>query len=227
MNKLIKPIATILLIFGMGTSASAATTVEYTSLGVPANVNTSFKTWMDWRCITNKSSAQYKYVREYGLVDDNGFMRATGEHDRGIEEDYYLIALGSYYGSEIGTKYRITTNTGNVFYGVLADQKADIHTNSTNQYAANNDVVEFLVDTRYLRKDVKRMGSANVYSPLSGGISKIERIDFVERPVLSETIIELYLKGVGVWSMPGIISFTYDGNGSIVDGKIISTSANL
>lgn len=180
MNKLIKPIATILLIFGMSTSASAALTAEYTSMGVPTNVNTSFKTYMDWRCITSKSSPQYKYVRRWGWCDENGFMRASGESDLGIGDDYYLIALGSYYGSEIGTKYRITTDTGNVFYGVLADQKADIHTNSTNQYARNKDVVEFLVDTRYLRKDVKRMGSVNVYSPLNGSIAKIEKINFVE-----------------------------------------------
>ena len=40
--------------------------------------------------------------------------------------------------------------------------------------------IEFLVDTRYLNKTVRRMGSANVYMPLNGSITKIERIDFVE-----------------------------------------------
>lgn len=183
MKKSIKAIvATILLTFGMGIQANAAIKAEYTSLGVPTNVNTSFKTYMDWRCITSKNSPQYKYVRQWGWMDENGFMRASGERDLGIEDDYYLIALGSYYGNTIGTKYKITTDTGNVFYGVLADQKANVHTNSTNQYAGNKDVVEFLVDTRYLRKDVKRMGSANVYMPLNGRIAKIERIDFVTVP---------------------------------------------
>lgn len=182
MRKFIKSIATILLIFGISTSASAALTTEYTSLGVPTGVDTSFKTYMDWRCITSKSSPQYKYVRQWGWCDENGFMRASGESDLGIGDDYYLIALGSYYGSEIGTKYRIITDTGNVFYGVLADQKADIHTNSTNQYARNKDVVEFLVDTRYLRSDVKKMGSAGIFGPLKGSIAKVERIDFIDIP---------------------------------------------
>lgn len=183
MQKIIKPIViAVLLIFGMTTTVNAALMAEYTSLGVPTNVNTSFKTYMDWRCVTNRSSAQYKYIQNWGYCDENGFMRAKAEQDLGITDDYYLIALGSYYGRTIGTKYRITTDTGRIFYGVLADAKADIHTNSTKQYARNKDVVEFLVDTRYLRSDVKRMGSANVYMPLNGHIAKIERIDFIDIP---------------------------------------------
>ena len=181
MKKHIKTLAVaVLLIFGMSVTASAALKAEYTSLGVPTGVDTSFKTYMDWRCVTNKASDQYKVIQRWGWRDENGFMRASGERDLGIEGDYYLIALGSYYGTTMGTKYRITTDTGNIFYGILADAKADKHTNSTNQYAGNKDIVEFLVDTRYLRKDVKRMGSANVYKPLNGKIAKIERIDFVE-----------------------------------------------
>lgn len=153
-------------------------TVRYTSLGVP-NINSSFKTWMSYRAVTNKRSPQYKFIHTYGWVDSEGFMRCTGERDLGIEQDYYLVALGSYYGTNIGTKYRITLDTGNVFYGVLADCKADKHTNSTNQYARNKDIVEFLVDAKSLNKNVKRMGSANVYMPLNGSVVKVERIDFV------------------------------------------------
>lgn len=151
--------------------------VTYASLNVPA-INSSFKTYMDYRTITNKQSPQYAFIKKWGWSDDNGFMRATGEKDLGIPSDYYMIALGSYYGTEIGTKYRITTDTGNVFYGVLCDQKDDAHTNSTHQYASNNDIVEFIVDTRVLNRTVKVMGSANVYMPLNGNIATIEKIDF-------------------------------------------------
>lgn len=167
------------LIFGVATSASAAIT-EYTDMGVPTGINTSFKTYMDWRCITSTSSPQYKLVRQWGWADNEGFMRADGERDLGVEDDYYMIALGSYYGTTIGNKYRITTDTGNVFYGILADQKADRHTNRTHQYARNNDVVEFLVDTRYLNRSVRRMGSANVHTPLNGNIAKIELMNFID-----------------------------------------------
>lgn len=159
-------------------AAKQVVTVTYNSLGVPS-INSSFKTYMDYRTITDRTSPQYDFVRTWGWSDGEGFMRANGERDLGISDDYYLIALGSYYGTEIGTKYKITTDTGNVFYGVLCDQKDDSHTNSTHQYAYNNDVVEFIVDTRCLRNDVRKMGSANVYMPLNGSITSIERIDFI------------------------------------------------
>lgn len=152
--------------------------VTYTSLGVP-NINSYMKTWMHYEKITSVNSPQYKFVRKWGWTDSEGFMRCNGEHDLGITDDYYLIALGSYYGTTIGTKYRITTNTGNVFYGALAECKANIHTNSTNQYVIkNHNIVEFLINENMLNKNVKRDGSANVYMPLNGAITKIERIDF-------------------------------------------------
>ena len=154
-------------------------TITYTSLGVPA-IKSFFKTYMDYRTITNKSSPQYNFIQIFGWCDNNGFMRANGERDLGVADDYYMIALGSYYGTEIGTKYKISTDTGNVFYGILCDQKDDAHTNSTHQYASNNDVVEFIVDTRTLISTVKRMGSANVYMPLNGNIESIEKMDFIQ-----------------------------------------------
>lgn len=153
--------------------------VKYNSLGVP-NINSSFKSWMSYKAVTNRNSAQYKFIRAWGWADSEGFMRCSGERDLGIDQDYYLIALGSYYGTEIGTKYKITLDTGRVFYGALADCKDNRHTNSTNQYVSHNgNVVEFLVDSSKLNKEVKRMGSANVYMPLNGSVAKIERIDFV------------------------------------------------
>lgn len=155
--------------------------IEYTSLGVP-NINSFFKTWMSYKAVTNKSSPQYKFIHTYGWSDAEGFMRCFGERDLGITDDYYLIALGSYYGTTIGTKYRITLDTGKVFYGVLADCKSDRHTNPTNQYVSHNrNIVEFLVDRSKLNKNVKQMGSANVYMPLNGAVVKIERIDFISK----------------------------------------------
>lgn len=172
------------LLFVMATlcvgTVGQALTATYTDLGVPTNVNTSFKTYMDYRTITATGSPQYKWIRRWGWCDGEGFMRANGERDLGITDDYYMIALGSYYGTTIGTKYRITTDAGRAFYGVLCDQKDDRHTNWTHQYAEKNDVVEFIVDTYCLNSNVKRMGSANCYMPLNGTIARIERIDFNE-----------------------------------------------
>ena len=160
----------------MSNTASASAT-EYIDISTP-NIDSSFKTYMDYRTITSQSSDQYKYIDRWGWSDYDGFMRCDGEHDLGIESDYYLIAMGSYYGSEIGSKYRITTDTGNVFYGCLADQKDDSDTNSTHQWSYNDDVIEFIVDTRKLPNVIKLYGNCNVYMPLNGKIAKIEKIIF-------------------------------------------------
>lgn len=182
-----KIISMLIIIIVTLTFTTGVFAVSYTPLGVP-NINSSFKTWMDYKAITNRKSPQYRLLRNWGWIDYEGFIRFNGERNLGITDDYYAIALGSYYGSKIGTKYRITLSTGKVFYGVLADQKADIHTNSTHQYAGNNDVVEFLVNTSYsselpggsnlLNSKVRSAGSANVYMPLNGSVTQIERIDF-------------------------------------------------
>lgn len=190
MKKLISIILTCIICLGASISAFAIEP-HYTSLGVP-NINSSWKTWMDYGTITSKGSPQWSYLRNWCWVDWQGFVRCDAERDLGITDDYYAVAMGSYYGSTIGTKYRVTLDTGRVIYCVLCDQKANIHTNGTNQYAGHNDILEFLVNTyekdnykrpisgneHLLNWQVKRDGNANVYMPLNGSISKIERIDF-------------------------------------------------
>lgn len=155
--------------------------IRYESLGVP-NINSSFKTWMSYKAVTNKRSPQYNYIHTYGWSDEEGFMRAKADGEYGIEQDYYMIALGSYYGTEIGTKYRITLDTGKIFYGALADCKSDKHTNSTNQYISHNgNVVEFLIDKTKLNKSVRKTGNAGAHAPLKGNIIKIEKIIFLSK----------------------------------------------
>ena len=158
---------------------SGGKSVTYTALEVPY-IDSSFKTWMSWTA-WDKNSSQYKFYKNNAYIDKNGFARCYADSEFGIPEDYYLIALGSYYGTSIGTKYRITLDTGNIFYGILGEFKADKHTNSTNQYAVrNNDIIEFIVDDSALIAQVRSMGSASAYLPLSGRITSMERIDLVE-----------------------------------------------
>ena len=111
MNKLttqIKLLISTLMITSIFATSANAMTVEYVKLDVPSHINTSFKTYMDYRTITNKNSDQYKWINTWGWHDWDGFMRANGEADLGITDNYYMIALGSFYGTKIGTKYRIT-----------------------------------------------------------------------------------------------------------------------
>jgi hypothetical protein len=197
--KITKYIIAAIVALGVTLGAAAnAMTVTYTALGVP-NINSSFKSYMDYGCITSKSSPQYKYLTDWCWVDYDGFVRCDGENDLGVTSDYYAVAMGSYYGTEIGTKYRVATDTGNVFYCVLVDCKANCNTNGTNQYGTdNNDILEFIVNTyvptekngklqlhnstnpdAILDGYVQQAGSANVYMPLNGRIASVEKISFV------------------------------------------------
>ena len=176
MKKIIAILITMIISFTMSVSAFAQS-VTYEAMGVP-NINSSFKTWMDYK-LCAKGSAQRNFSDTWGWMDSEGFMRCSGEKELGINDDYYLVALGSYYGRTIGTKYKITTDTGNIFYVVLAEYKDNSETNSTNQYAtANNNIIEFLIHPTYLNYQVKFIGSANVLAPLNGSIIKIEKMHF-------------------------------------------------
>jgi len=135
-------------------------------LEVP-NMNTSFKTYMDYRTITDKSSRQWK-LQQQAVTDSQGF-RKVGE--------YLCVALGSYFSTNIGDKFKITLDSGNIILVILGDCKADIHTDKTNRYIPKNkNVVEFIVDSNKLDKSVKAMGSVGVLDGFKGRVVKIERI---------------------------------------------------
>lgn len=160
------------------TAAAGITNVTYAPMGVP-EIDSSWKSWMDYHMITDHSSPQWAYIQRWGWCDGNGFMRCEGERDLGITDDYYMVAMGSYYGREIGTKYRITTDTGNVFYAVLCEQKANCDTDMFHQYGTdNNDVIEFIIDETRLDGTVRQWGTANVYMPLNGKVKSVEQLSF-------------------------------------------------
>ena len=134
------------------------------TLNVPSEIS-NFKSYMDYRMITR--GAQLELQRQ-AYTDGNG-CRKVGE--------YYCIALGSYYGSEIGAKYRIHLSDGTSFLGILADQKADKDTNSTHQYTVyNNDIIEFIVDTNKLPAVVRASGSISSLPKFEGKVVAIDKL---------------------------------------------------
>lgn len=143
--------------------------IELISYDIPAG-DTSFHGYMDYACITDINSLQYQ-LQLNCWTDSQGIRR---------QGDDVCIALGSYYGTEIGTRYLITTDTGNSFTAVLADCKADIHTDYNNQYRDTGNgfknVVEFIVDTYALDPDVMSSGNIGTYSNYSGNIVSIQKI---------------------------------------------------
>lgn len=142
-------------------------TIEYAGLDVPSN--NDFYAYMDYRCI----SAGDQYQLQQQAYTDNQGIRRVG--------DDVCVAMGSYYGTKIGTRFRITTDTGNVYTAVLADCKSDYHTDVNNQYRLSGNgkknIIEFVVDTYQLDSQVTLMGNVGVYENFGGEIIKIERIE--------------------------------------------------
>lgn len=130
------------------------------------NVDTSFKTYMSYKAITNTKSLQWKY-RNMAYTDEQGFRR--------IDNDY-VIALGSYYAQKAGERFEITLDSGKVFTAITGDLKADIHTDPTNRYIERNgNMIEFLVDVDKIDILSKRMGDMS-YSGFEGKVLKIKKL---------------------------------------------------
>lgn len=138
--------------------------------------DTSFKTYMDYRTITDKTSAQYKLQQE-AYTDDKG-MR--------LYQDYYIVAMGTYYTNKVGDMFRITLENGIFFNVIVGDIKADSHTDNYNMYSPiynadgeliSANILEFIVDVNVISQQVKKLGTVSAYDEFKGNIVKIERID--------------------------------------------------
>lgn len=139
---------------------------KYEELNIP-NIDVSKKTYMDYKKIC-KESTQGNIV--YGVeawTDNEGLRRWN---------DYYCVALGSYYGN-VGDKFLVVTDKGNNYRVIKADEKANIHTDSSNRYTiATKCMMEWVVETSKLNKFVKNSGNINNIEKVSGNIIKIIKI---------------------------------------------------
>lgn len=136
------------------------------SMGLPS-VSGSTKTYAHYTAVTAKSSPQYKLLNSSECYTDS----ETGIRMIG---DCYCVALGSYYGSTIGTKYRITFSTGKSIKVILCDQKSDRHTDSNHQYAVKNeDIIEFYVQRSKIPSGVR--GNHGNLEQFDGNVVSIEK----------------------------------------------------
>ena len=134
------------------------------NMGVSTQAS-SFKSYMDYRTITDKSSDQYK-LRQMATTDSNG-LRKIG--------DYYCVAMGTFYG-KVGDTFYVETDEGASWKVILADIKSDKHTDSTNRYTkANGCMMEFLVDTRKIPSSIKNSGTVNGLG-FQGNITTVKEI---------------------------------------------------
>lgn len=111
----------------------------------------SFKSYMDYRTITNKGSYAYQ-LQQQAITDENGLRKING---------YYCVAMGTRYG-KVGDTLYIETDEGAHWNVILADIKSDKHTDSTHSYTLSNGcMMEFIVDTRAMPTAIKNSGTVN------------------------------------------------------------------
>lgn len=121
---------------------------KYEDGNAPKNIR---KSYMSYKAITRKSSDQYKlqqvaYTGEYGIRQFDG---------------RFCVAVGSAYTTKIGTYLDVVLENGTVIECILADCKADQHTDAENKVSGDGSLVEFVVDTSSISKMVKRTGDVS------------------------------------------------------------------
>lgn len=140
------------------------------SLPVP-DIATDFKTYMDYRAITDTDSVQYALQQE-AYTDSLGIRRIDGD---------VCVALGTAYAEGCGERFEITLDSGNTFTAIVGDIKADCHTDPSNRYVelweGHGDMVEFIVETEKLDDTVRIMGSVGEYEKYSGSVTSIVPIE--------------------------------------------------
>lgn len=122
--------------------------IGYNLYQVPKS--SGFKSFMDYRTITCNSSAQYQ------LQTSNA---VTGLYGIRMVNDRYCVAIGSYFTSRIGQYFDLILENGTVIPCILADQKADEHTDENNIITVSSGCMsEFIVDSDLLSDSVKKHG---------------------------------------------------------------------
>lgn len=123
-------------------SASAKSAGEgKTKMELPASgADLDVQTFMCYTAVTAEGSAQYKLLNSSDAKDVGIYRKVNGR---------YAVALGSFYGSEMGTCYLIEfqqpDGSTKRIPAILGDQKADQHTDAKHQYhTVDKSVVEFI-----------------------------------------------------------------------------------
>ena len=125
-----------------------------------ARHDTSMKTYMDYRAITNRESTQYQIQQEC-YTDGDGLRRYTG--------DEYLVAVGSKI-ADVGDYITVTLDDGTELDCIVGDSKGDRWYHLCGK---GHNVVEFIVDTESLDKEAKNAGDVSCIVG-DGNVKRIE-----------------------------------------------------
>jgi len=136
-----------------------------------------FFTYMPVRLLTHPQSNQVRFLPHLTTNQETGFM---------MYGDAYVIALGTYYSTQIGSIFRLTFENGEQVYAALGDVKSDMHTDPTNRFENNGDfsgvqgnVVEFIMEDRlpqFNNSDRVRLLNNQVQERFPTPVIRIERV---------------------------------------------------
>ena len=137
---------------------------------VPRN---HIKSYMGYHMITATSSPQYRLQHTLAYTGNYGIRQVNGR---------YCVALGSAYITKIGTYFDLILENGTVIPCILADQKDDKDTDSSNKITEHDmSLTEFVVSEWSLSSNVTRMGDISyAANSWNSPVKYIKIYDYVE-----------------------------------------------
>lgn len=111
----------------------------------------TFKSWEDYRSITNQNSSQYAIQRVSSTDSVSGIRLYQG---------YYLVAVSSSYGV-VGDLIEIHLENGTRFFAVIGDIKGSGHSNNCES-DQDGSMLEFIVDSKVMPDDIRFHGDYNI-----------------------------------------------------------------
>lgn len=140
------------------------------NIAIPTDTNA--KTYEDGRLITDTTSQAYSWISQCQYDERGHYM---------LENKYYAVAMGNYF-DEVGSKYKISLNTGRTLYVVKCDVKQDIHT-TNRMIDGSGAMIEFIINTdvatSYYGLNPNGYvlgGNFNNHESFQGNIIKVEQI---------------------------------------------------
>lgn len=135
-------------------------------------INTNVKLFTDYRAYNLWWTPHYR-LQQSARTDERGLRRFG---------DDYIVALGSYYSTNIGDRFRVTLDNGNCFTVIFGDGKCDVDCDSQCMYTPCTDysgeaaanVLEFIIDRDILDASVYAYGSIEILDGFEGNIVEME-----------------------------------------------------
>lgn len=128
--------------------------------------NNSFKSYMDYRKVTNKNTKQYKLINSNNTkIKDNGLIEDSNSN--------VYVAMASVYGS-VGDVLEITLDNNTTISVLIVDIKSNKDVEN-GQHKLDKSVVEFVVDTNKLSRKVKMTGDISSIDGYEGNITSISK----------------------------------------------------